>query len=37
LQAATAPEAQPLRTVQACAGKLVAAVLSPLKGSTLAD
>ena len=30
LQAATSPEAMPLRPVQACAGRLGAAVLSPL-------
>ena len=30
LQAATSPEAMPLRPVQACVGRLGAAVLSPL-------
>jgi hypothetical protein len=37
LQAATSPEARSLRPVQACTGRLGAAVLSPLKGATLAD
>src|SRR5690606_14428858 len=32
LQAAAAPEALPLRAVQACAGRLGAAALSPLEG-----